>query len=86
MTLQEFIKLETAPKVSRMMGVTRQVVAMWKDGNHVPKLEYAFRLIVVSQYKLTLDSIYGSYLNRKYKGKYFKSNLNGREVQLELKF
>jgi len=86
MTLQEFIKKESASKVGRMIGVTRQAVAIWKDGNQVPKLSLAFRLIVVSQYKLTLDSIYGGYLRKRFKGKSFKSNLNGRQVQLEFKF
>lgn len=86
MTLQEFIEKETVTKVAKMIGVTRQSVTQWKSGSHVPKLQYAYRLIVVSQYKLSLDSIYGNYLGKKFKGKFFKSNLNGRTVQLEFKF
>lgn len=86
MTLQEFIERERPTEVAKMIRVTRQIVYMWKNGKTVPSLGMAYRLVVASQYKLTLDSIYGPYLRKKYAGKKFKSTLRGREVQLEFKF
>lgn len=86
MTLQDFIKQEGASEIARMLRVSRAIVYLWRDGRAVPNIEKAFRLIVLSQYRLNLDKIYGSYLQARYGGKKFKAVLRNREVNLEFKF
>jgi hypothetical protein len=79
LTLTEFIDEEGAVPLAAAMKTERQKIYAWRSLKAAPRLRVAFQLIVLSRYKLTLDGIYGPYLQKMYGGKNFPHLFQGEK-------
>lgn len=87
MLLPDYIEKVGAPQVAKMLGVSRQNVHLWRQLKGTPRLDVAYKLIMVSGGELSFDAIYIPYLKKRFRGKKFWGSTDGqREVQLEFKF